>query len=184
MPCTRKSCCYHTEVNKTHGCNYIFVTGLSKLGQMPIGEKYSIENCPFYKKGKRLSATKNSAVPTPESKDIAIEAFELDRVAAEELYNCNLCDYDIAMLLGVSPFTIAKWRRQKGLIRSMSKSGGIRRVNWGEVDSMLAEGYSDIAVSIIVKLPLEVIQRYKILVEKRKAERGLVSIDEAGEDFD
>ena len=184
MACTRRSCCYHTEVNKTHGCNYIFVTGLSKLGQMPPGEEYTIENCPFYKKGQRLSALKNSAFPKTDSVEIAREVFELDRVTAEELYYFNLCDYDIAMLLNVSPFTIAKWRKQKGLVRSMSKSGSIRRINWAEIDSMFSEGYSDIAVSMIVKLPLEVIQRYKILVEKRKAERGLVNIDETREDFD
>ena len=54
----------------------------------------------------------------------------------------------------------------------MAKSGSIRRINWEEVDSMLSEGYSDIAVALFVKVPLEVIQRYKNLTAQRKAEGG------------
>ena len=56
------------------------------------------------------------------------------------------------------------------MLRTMSKGGGIRRVNWEEVDSMFGEGYSDIAVAMYVKVPLEVIQRYKVLKEKNKTD--------------
>ena len=57
----------------------------------------------------------------------------------------------------------------------MSKGGSIRRINWDEVDSMLHEGYSDIAIAMTVKVPLEVILRYKDLIAKKKAEGGAVS---------
>lgn len=169
--CKRKNCIYHVST-KIYGCNYCFVTGLSKLGQIPKGEKYSIENCQFYESGKKRSAMKPIVLDATAPDEVLKQTNDIDRELVTKLYNYDLCDADIAMLLEVSPRAVVKVRRQKGMLRTMSKGGGIRRVNWEEVDSMLIEGYSDIAVAMYVKVPLEVIQRYKVLMEKKKAEGG------------
>lgn len=169
--CKRKNCIYHVST-KIYGCNYCFVTGLSKLGQIPKGEKYSIENCQFYESGKKRSAMKPIVLDATAPDEVLKQTNDIDRELVTKLYNYDLCDADIAMLLEVSPRAVVKVRRQKGMLRTMSKGGGIRRVNWEEVDSMLGEGYSDIAVAMYVKVPLEVIQRYKVLMEKKKAEGG------------
>lgn len=170
MPCTRRSCCYHTAGNSPNGCNYIFVTGTSKLSQMPPNVTYSIDDCPFYKNGNKRSATKGSQIATVNPIEVVRQAATLNEKDIEELYDLNLCDADIALILNVSPEAIAKYRRQKGLIRSMSKSGGIRRINWEEVNAMLKEGYSDIAVAMFVSVPLEVVQKYKVMIAKKNSE--------------
>ena len=170
--CKRKSCIYHTA-NKIHGCNYLFVTGQSKLGQMAKGETYSIENCKFYESGKKRSASKQILIGDATPDEVSRQANSIDGELVTKLYSYDLCDADIAMLLNVSQRAIVKIRRQKGLLRSMSKGGSIRRINWDEVDSMLEEGYSDIAVALYIKVPLEVIQRYKNLTAKKKSEGGI-----------
>lgn len=172
MPCTRRSCCYHTAGNSPNGCNYIFVTGTSKLSQMPPNVTYSIDDCPFYKSGNKRSATKGSQIASANSIEIVRQAATLKEKDVEELYDLDLCDADIAIILNVFPEAIAKYRRQKGLIRSMSKCGGIRRINWDEVDAMIREGYSDIAVAMFISVPLEVIQKYKFMLEKKKSGGG------------
>lgn len=169
--CKRKSCIYHAG-NKIHGCNYIFITGQSKLGQMKKGEDYTIENCKFYENGKKRSATKQVVLDANSPDEVLKQANTVDGELVTQYYSADLCDADIAMLLNVSQRAIVKIRRQKGLLRPMAKSGSIRRINWEEVDSMLSEGYSDIAVALFVKVPLEVIQRYKNLTAQRKAEGG------------
>ena len=171
MECKRKSCIYHT-CNKIFGCNYYFVTGQSKLSQIPKGEKYDIEKCQFYDSGKRRSATKSIVIDSPSHDSVEEDVFSVDRNAVTDLFNFDLCDADIAMLLEVTPRAIVKVRRQKGMLRTMAKNGSIRRINWEEVDSMLGEGYSDIAIAMYIKVPLEVIQRYKNLIAKKKAEGG------------
>ena len=175
--CKRKSCIYHAG-NKIHGCNYIFITGQSKLGQMKKGETYTIENCKFYENGKKRSATKQVVLDASSPDEVLRQANTVDGELVTQYYSADLCDADIAMLLNVSQRAIVKIRRQKGLLRSMSKGGSIRRINWDEVDSMLEEGYSDIAVALYIKVPLEVIQRYKNLTAKKKSEGGIEHGDE------
>ena len=164
--CKRKSCCYHTGGKLTHGCNYIFVTGVSKTSQMPYGEKYTIENCPFYKKGKRRSASRASPVANPNTVEVIRETMRMDKGLADKLFNDGLCDSDIAMFLNVSVQAIAKWRRQYGYKRKNSDSGHLRRVKWDDVDAMLNEGYSDTAVASYVYTTVDVIQMYKDLMWK------------------
>lgn len=184
MPCTRTSCCYHAEPNKPYGCNYMSVTGTSKLAQMPPNVTYSVEDCPFYKNGKRRTAPKGEIVMGVNPLEVIRQVSTLDEDEVKQLYDLNLCDSDIALLLNVLPQAIAKFRREKGLIRSMSKSGGIRRINWEEVNKMIADGYSDIAVSMFVSVPLEVIQIYKVMCEKKKAEGGQDETDSLQKAFD
>lgn len=175
MPsCKKKNCIYYVN-NKFYGCNYYFVTGQSKLSQIPKGEKYDIENCQFFDSGKKRSATKAIVLDSAEHDEVIKQVFEIDRQAVAELFNQDLCDADIAMLLETSQMAVVKVRRQKGMLRTLSKGGSIRRINWDEVDSMLHEGYSDIAIAMTVKVPLEVILRYKDLIAKKKAEGGVVS---------
>lgn len=128
---------------------------------MPAGEQYKVENCKFYSNGVKRTARKTQVISLEEPEQIIKESATVDGKLVEELVGFDLCDADIAFMLGVSPRTIVRIRRKKGLIRTMSKSGGIRRINWGEVDSMISEGFSDIAVAMYVRVPLEVIQRYK-----------------------
>lgn len=180
--CKRKSCIYHTS-NKINGCNYIFVTGQSKLSQLEPGEVYNVENCKFYASGKKRSATKQAFV-SPNPDDLIKQVLSVDGSLVEKFYEHDLCDADIAMLLGVSQKAIVKIRRQKGLLRSMSKGGSIRRIDWEGVNAMFTEGYSDIAVAMFYNVPLEVIQRYKIYASKMKAEGGIESgnADKVSED--
>ena len=169
--CKRKSCIYHAG-NKIHGCNYIFITGNSKLGQIPHGEKYDIEKCQFYESGRKRSASMYSAIASPTPEELMREANSVDINKLKELYEADLCDSDIALLLGVSQRTIAKIRRQKGFVRTMSKGGSIRKIDWEGVDTMFSEGYSDIAISMFFNVPLEVIQKYKIIKARKDAEGG------------
>ena len=169
--CKRKSCIYHTG-NKIHGCNYIFITGNSKLGQIPQGEKYDIEKCQFYESGRKRSASMYSAIASPTPEELMREANSVDVNKLKELYDADLCDSDIALLLGVSQRAIAKIRRQKGFVRTMQKGGSIRKIDWEGVDTMFSEGYSDIAISMFFNVPLEVIQKYKIIKARKEAEGG------------
>lgn len=173
MKCRKTSCIYHTG-NHMYGCNYMFVTGISKLGQMPQGEQYKVEDCKFYSNGKKRSARKMQIIRMDEPEEIVKETATVDGKILEELVELDLCDADIAHVLNVSQKTVVRLRRKKGLIRSMSKSGGIRRINWDDVDTMLADGFSDIAVAMYVSVSLEVIQRYKVI----KAMRGTKGVTE------
>ena len=169
--CKRKSCIYYVK-NKLHGCNYLFVTGQSKLAQTPKGEKYSVENCKFYESGRARTATKSIVLDYTSPDEVLRQVSTIDGKLVEKLYNYDLCDADIAMLLRVSSKAISKIRRQKGLKRSMSKGGSIRRIDWEEVKKMFNDGYSDIAIAMYIKVPLEVIQRYKDLVARNMMEGG------------
>lgn len=183
MPCDRISCRYHADATKPYRCNYMAVTGVSKLGQMPPNQTYSVENCPFYKSGKRQAAPKGEAVIGANPFEISRQLDTLKHEDVEQLYNLNLSDADIAVLLDVLPQTIEKFRRLKGLVRAATMSGRIRRINWDEVDTMINEGYSDIAVSMFVSVPLEVIQKYKLMLAKKKVEGGQDETDKLQKAF-
>lgn len=50
-PCTRKSCMYHMRSGAFHGCNYITITGKSRIAQHGPDEQ-SPHKCKLYQKGK------------------------------------------------------------------------------------------------------------------------------------
>ena len=183
MPCTRIFCRYHAEPTKPYKCNYMAVTGVTKLGQMPPNTKYSVEDCPFYKSGKRQSAPKGEALTGVNPLEVLRQIETLKSEDVEQLYNLNLADSDIARMLNVLPQAIEKFRRMKGLIRDAAMSGRIRKINWDEVNTMIKDGYSDIAVSMYVSVPLEVIQKYKLMLEKKKSEGGHNETNQLQESF-
>lgn len=133
---------------------------------MPHGEKYTVENCPFYKKGKRIAAARDMLLANPSSLETIKQARTIRKEDAEFFYSFGLCDEDIAMFLGVSVRAFAKWRRQNGIIRDFRVGGHLRRIKWDDVTKMLDEGYTDIAVAMFHNTKPEVIEKYKQLFWK------------------
>ena len=157
--CNRKDCCYHTEHAQNYGCNYMFVNGFSKHSQMPYGETYTVENCPFYEKGRRKKPNLETPLPNGSSIDVIKDSRTINSDTAEMLMDMKLSDYDIAMFLRVTQAAFAKWRRNKGYYLQRGKK--YPRINWGEVDAMLKDGYSDVAVAVYNNTTENVISYYK-----------------------
>lgn len=63
--CNKLDCQYHTEVSKDgsfiHGCNYMMITGHSRIAQLPEDQRDPAV-CPLYEKGKRRHPSKKMIV--------------------------------------------------------------------------------------------------------------------------
>lgn len=159
MPCMKKNCMYHTD-STFYGCNYFGVTGMTKLGSMPIGEKYTIENCPFYKRGRRQRASLDPPIAgRREFGEIERSAMAIDSEVAFFLYDEKLCDNDIAMLIGTYSQAVAKWRKRHGIVRS-SNSQPIK-VNWDNISGLIKDNRTDAEISERVNIKPEIISMYR-----------------------
>lgn len=137
--CKKVDCIYRMPVSATHGCNYMFVTGESKLGNMPKGEKYKVDTCPYYQCGVRVRATKESPLATPNNVRVrtgirTLKAREADAIA---MYESGMNDIDIAKAFGVSRITIASWRKKRFLTAQRKKS-----IDWESIEKALKNGDS------------------------------------------
>ena len=149
MRCERADCMYYSVESKNKvkpRCNYIFVTGVSKLSQMPKGEKYDISNCPFYEMKTRKSynrITKPSVTPNGEmtKKGVArIESIE----NAIDFYEANLSDTDMSILFGTTIQAVSAWRNKHGYTM---KKCTLSHIDWSDVKTMVEEGYSITAIA-------------------------------------
>ena len=173
--CKRTECIFHMPPSAEHGCNYIFVTGDSKLGSMPYGQKYTVDTCPYYQSGFRVKATKESPCPTPQNVRVreGLKTLRARDDDAMRMYDSGLNDIDIAKAFGVSVGTIARWRMRKGLKSKKKKS-----VDWEGVEKSLKDGFSRNAVAKLFDVEITAVEIY---AERRKIANGGMEIEDLHE---
>ena len=160
MPCKKRDCKYHVQSAKEGSghCNYIFVTGVSKHAQMPYGEKYKVEKCPFYDKGNHKYAQKVHPTITPNSNTTKKGVARIEEIEnAVDFYNANLSDTDMSVLFGTTIQAVSAWRYKNGY--NMKKEN-LSHIDWGDVQSMVDEGYSITAIAKYHRTKEFVILRY------------------------
>ena len=164
--CKHKDCRYYNE-KPAHNfsCNYALITGKTKLSQLKSGEKYDVNNCQFYSTGRKVRPSEVYPLIDIVSEEIQREANILSREPnAVTLYDLPMDDKDLARVYGVSYQSVAHWRKIKGLGHLQNAVP----INWEEIDSLLEEGYSDIATAKLTGTKAVVVQEYR----KTKSKEG------------
>ena len=141
MPCVKLDCQYRNAGESYGNCNYYAITGNTKLGQMKHGERYDIENCPFYNKGRKLKASINPPFERANSVDVVQETMKMDSELAFELYDMKLSDNDIAMLMNTLPKAVAKWRQARGLLHPPGANQ--KYIPWDDIMVDIEHGATD-----------------------------------------
>ena len=159
MPCTKVDCIYRNENRELGNCNYHSITGQTKLGQLKRKENYDVENCQFYKQGRKLKPAISQPFVRSNPIEVVKAAQKIDSMKALELYDLRLSDEDMAMFLDTIPNAIAKWRMARGLLRPQ----GIpqKEIEWCDITEKINEGYTDEALAEYFKLDVRVIQIYR-----------------------
>ena len=147
-------------------CNYYLITGKTKQGSLPKGEKYDPEHCQFYVKGRRQNGPIDPPFAKTNSIETVREAVNIDSQKCFELYDLRLCDEDIAMLLRTIPRAVAKWRKQRGLIR---RGVAERRIEWEKIKPLLPL-LSDETISESFEVDVKIIRKYRKFVEEEENE--------------
>lgn len=161
VACQRRDCVYaNVDPFKLYGCSYAQMENKSKLSQIPPGEKYSIENCPFYKQGQGHKKRSVEAHPPTDKVDPAVLR-GAQKLSREEntlmFYEMKLCDKDIAKIYDVPAQSVAHWRKVSGI----GSGHETKRLNWREINNMMKDGYSDVAIARIVHTQASVITEYR-----------------------
>ena len=168
MDCKRYNCIYHTD-SPYYGCNYYAITGMTKIGQMPFGEHYSIAKCPFYKKGRKRRAKLDPPFTRDDGcEDTTREALMINEDIAYLLFDEKLCDNDMAMLMNVNPRSVAKWRKHNGLMRFHNFMA--RKIEWENIDKYIQHGMSDEEIATLEHLKTDVIKLYRKNVKENTNE--------------
>ena len=130
---------YRMPESADFGCNYYFVTGETKTGNMPYGEKYKVDTCQYYQCGVRVRAARESPLATPNNLVVltGLRTLRKNDDKVYEMYESGMNDIDIGKAFGVSASTIARWRKRKGLRAKKQKS-----INWDGVEKTIRQGYS------------------------------------------
>jgi len=184
MACEKRDCMYFFSGHGGGSCNYMTLTGQTKLGQIPRGQKYSVENCQFYEKGKQRRYIVDPPMSKANPVEIVTACMKIDSTLAMKLYDLNLCDDDMAMFLNSLPRAVSRWRKQHGLIRP--RNVVIKRISWGLIDEMIEKGLSD--EEIVKKINYEylttnVLKVYRLFTEG-KLETNIDDVDDLGEIYD
>lgn len=162
MRCERADCIYYSVESKNKvkpRCNYIFVTGVSKLSQIPEGEKYDISKCQFYEKKTRKAynrITKPSVTPNGETTRKGVARIETIENAID-YYEANLSDTDMSILFGTTIQAVSAWRNKHGYTM---KKCALSHIDWHDVKTMVDEGYSITAIAKYHNTQDFVIRRY------------------------
>lgn len=159
MPCMKLDCAYRNLKDTSGFCNYMQITGNTKLGQLKRGEKYDVDTCQFYKKGRKQKAAIDP--PFAKANDISIvkETQKIDSDKAFELYDLHLGDEDMAMFLDTIPTAVALWRQRRGLLRPPAVNEKV--IEWVDISRMMNLGYTDGSLSEYFKLDIRIIKLYR-----------------------
>lgn len=157
--CKHKDCRYYNEKTaNTFSCNYALYEGKTKLSQLKPGEKYDVSNCQFYSSGRKVRSSEVFPPTEVVSEKILREVKILSHAPnAVTLYDLPITDRDMAKIYGVSHQGVAHWRKVKGLGRLKEANP----INWKEIDSLISEGYSDIAIAKLAGTNVIVVQEYR-----------------------
>ena len=155
--CKKVDCIYHTPNYMVHECNYCFITGSTKIGGMPYGETYSVDNCPYYQCGVRIKASKESPLATPDNIIVktGLKTLRENEDKVMQMYNSGMNDVDIAKTFGVSVNTIARWRKKHCLKPMKHKSA-----DWDGIVDALKQGYSHTAISVLFNIDKSAVEIY------------------------
>lgn len=146
MPCTKTDCKYRGSNKFENGsCNYLFITGTSKLAQIPKGQKYDVRKCQFYEPGRKINPPKVNPTVTPNTTTTKNGVARIEQFDnAVDFYDANLSDTDMAMVFGVSIQAVSAWRHKHSLLMKKEK---LSHIDWNDVDQMIDEGYSIVAIA-------------------------------------
>lgn len=117
--CTREDCYYkpretRADMKFNYGCNYFFLTGKSRIAQLPPDLR-SPAQCPLYIKRidvEKAKAAKQSVKAVPENRRPGSPIWE---PLALQLYKDGKNDSQIAEACGVPRHNIANWRYRRNL---------------------------------------------------------------------
>lgn len=172
MACKKTDCVYYTS-SDWYKCNYLTITGMSKLAQIPKGEKYDVDRCQFYKRGRKQRAAIDPPIVRNDQVDYSKEASTIDSEVAFQLYDEKLTDSDIGRLLNIHPNAVAKWRKRNGLTQvPEAETRDLKGVT-----KLIQQGYSPTAISKLMSFSRKTIELCKEALQKGEQD-GSVNEDE------
>ena len=159
--CRHSDCIYHTGKGAENGCNYILMTGKSRIGGLPWRLTLPC-HCPRY-------------VPDGTS---PVEIVYTDwRDEALRLYRAGATDREIADALGLLYNRVNRWRRESRLPRNADKRGPEVRFDWTRAEDLYRHGASDSDIARALGCCVSTVWRWRYKYElfpnrkrKRKAE--------------
>ena len=115
--CTRRDCRYYNEPRKgaIYSCDYLGMTGRSRIKQIPQNERLDFALCPCYE---RVQRTERLCTEESYEQNAAYDWRE-----GRRRYGCGESDGEIAAALGCARSTVRYWRRRMRLPANTVKRG-------------------------------------------------------------
>ncbi len=114
------TCVFRTEITKKYRCDYLALTGHTRLAEPP-------EACTHYIRGDRLETPEQATkllTKMEEKRQKRAKRRKYDWGKAEKLYRAGANDTEIALALGCCKPAVCQWRRRMKLPAN-TKAGGL-----------------------------------------------------------
>ena len=134
-PCKKLDCRYRAPDGDRHNCDYIAITGRSRIGQHPVGQR-SPHKCRLYDPGERecvpidSGAALEGSLPNPKPKRHRAPA--RDWSIARKLHDAGAKRAEIARAMHCSLKVIDNWIKREGLAKPA--------IQWEKAWGMWADG--------------------------------------------
>lgn len=134
-PCTKQDCRYRAPEGSRNNCDYIAITGRSRIGQHPVGQR-SPHKCRLYDPGVRecVPIDSGAALPgsMPNAKPRRVQPKNRDWSVARKLHDAGAKRTEIARAMHCSLKVVDNWIKREGLTKPP--------IDWDKAWAMWAEG--------------------------------------------